>query len=170
MLQKIISAIGGVLLVVALCFQSALADRPIEEQFTQEFYGFPLVDCEAYGYGFTILADAVFVFDQLTFLDNQGNVKRIRVKWRLEEGSYENSTDPSKRIDSLSWGANQWIDVATGETVQTGAYTKVTVPGWGVLAVGVGRVVINGDGTVKFYNGKANFIEGDLAKLCAYLA
>lgn len=167
MLQRIIVAIGGVLLVSVFCLQSALADRPIEEQFTQEFYGFPLVDCEVYG--FTILTDAVFVFDQLTFFDNQGYVKRIRVKWRLEEGSYENSNDPSRRIDSLSWGANRWIDVVTGEIVQTGAYTKVTVPGWGVLALGVGRLIFGVDG-IKFQAGKANFVEGDLAKLCAYLA
>ena len=170
MSPRINAATCAVLLALVLSPQSVLADKPLREQFAQEFFGFPIASCYEYGYGFDILADAVFVYDQLTFFDNEGNVNRIRVKVRIEDVNYVNSNDSSKRLDDMRWGATQWLDVATGEVVQTGLYTKVTAPGWGVLAIGVGRLVIGGDGTIKFLAGKANFVEGDISKLCAYLA
>ena len=55
------------------------------------------------------------------------------------------------------------------EFVQAGAYTKVTVPGYGKVAMGVGRISVSAGGVVT-YSGQADFVEGDLALLCSILA
>jgi hypothetical protein len=111
-----------------------------------------------------------FTFQSTHFFDKEGNLARIRERIHVNGGVYINSVDSTKIIDlDPGWGANTWLDWKTGEYVQTGAYTRVTVPGYGAVALGVGRLSINPDGVLT-YNGKANFIEGDLAMLCSVLA
>jgi hypothetical protein len=171
MRKLILKAIAAVPVILMFGVQNALADNPMTEEWTTSFVDYPIQTCEEYN--FDILATAKFTYKQLSFFDKDGILTRIRVRWTLDEGSYKNSADPTKILDlAPGWGANQWIDVHTGDRVQTGAYSRVVAPGYGVLALGVGRleVTVNDDGTVtRTWNGKANFIEGDLAKLCAYM-
>jgi hypothetical protein len=118
------------------------------------------------------LVDGSIRFEETWFFDKDGNLDRMHILFKVSGDSvYKNSVDPSKRLDlSPGWGASRWVDWATGEMVQAGAYTKVTVPGYGAVALGVGRLAVNSSGVVTFQAGKANFVNGDLAMLCSVLA
>jgi hypothetical protein len=167
-MKRIIAAFAIAMMV---CGSAAWADsaRPIVEEFDAQFFDAPIIDCNDYGLGFWILADATFHFKQTSFFDRDGNLLRIRVRWTLDDGVYKNSLDPSRQIGlEPGWGANQWIDVYSGETVQTGAYTRVVVPGRGPLYFSAGRLVIAGDGTITFQAGKLAW--DSEAELCAYMA
>ena len=146
--------------------ESPIKQDPVELPFENAF----VVSCTPFGYDFDILYTGSFTFQSTHFFDKEGNLARIRERIHVNGGVYINSVDSTKIIDlDPGWGANSWLDWKTGEYVQTGAYTRVTVPGYGAVALGVGRLSINPDGVLT-YNGKANFIEGDLAMLCSVLA
>ena len=167
-MKRIFAALAIAMMV---CGSAAWADsaRPVVEEFDQQFFDFPLIDCNAYGLDFWILADATFHFKQTSFLDRDGNLLRIRVHWKLVDGAYKNSLDTSKQLSlEPGWGANQWIDVNTGQVVQTGAYTRVVVPGRGALFFSAGRLVFEADGTITYQAGK--FSGDTTAELCAYMA
>ena len=149
--------------------QEAWADKFVPNEYTIEFYDFPLYSCDAYG--FDVLADASIHFKEMRFFDKDGNLVKFRVRWDMTTGAYKNSFDTTKFISfDPGWGGNRWIDVETGGFVQTGLYPRVTAPGWGTLILGAGRLVINGDGTVEYYKGQAADDPEDVAKLCDYLA
>lgn len=165
------TAFTAMIFLFAFGLQGANAEKPVTEEFKQTFFEFPLVDCSIYGLGFWVLADATFNFKQTSFFDKDGNLLRIRFRWTAEDIVYKNSLDKSKQlIPEPLWGANRWIDVKTGEMVQTGAYTRITAPGWGPLYVGFGRLIFSGDGTLTFYAGQSSEVDGDFAKFCAYMA
>lgn len=169
-MKRIIAAFA---IAMMMCGSAVWADsaRPIVEEFDQQFFDFPLIDCTTYGRGFWILADATFHYKQTTFLDRDGNPSRMRIRWTLTDGTYKNSLDTSKQLSLQPyWGANNWVDVNSGETVQTGAYTRITVPGWGLIFLGFGRLVFSGDGTITFFAGKSTQLNDDYARVCAYMA
>ena len=159
-----------VVFIVALISvqQPAKADRVFTNEYSLGFVDFPGDFCTAYG--FQIMVDAEFSFKETSFFDKAGNLVKFRVKWSLTKGKYKNSADPTKFIDlAPGWGANQWIDVETGQNVQTGASTKITVPGWGVILQQIGRIVINADETIVFEAGQWGYPE-EMAVVCDYLA
>lgn len=160
-------------ILVFLYSQSVIANQPIkQEPYEFNFLNAPVASCAPWGYDFLILADGSIQFKETWFLDKDGNLERMHVLFRVSGDSvYKNSVNPSKKLDlSPGWGASRWVDWTTGDMVQAGAYTKVTVPGYGAVALGVGRLAINSSGIVTFQAGKANFVNGDLAMLCSVLA
>ena len=153
--------------------QSAISGQPVkQEPYQFDFLNAPVASCEPWGYDFLILADGSIRFEETWFFDNDGNLERKHILFRVSGDSvYKNSVDPSKKLDlSPGWGASRWVDWTTGDMVQAGAYTKVTVPGYGAVALGVGRLAINSSGIITFQAGKANFVYGDLEMLCSVLA
>jgi hypothetical protein len=168
MRKQLVIALVVAMVVFIAGQQSAMADRVSTNEYTINFQDIPGDFCTAYG--FQIMVDAVFEFKETSFFDKYGNLVKFRVKIRITEGAYKNSLDPTKFIDlAPGWGANQWIDVETGQSVQTGASTIITVPGWGIILQQTGRVVINGDGTVEFEAGHWGYPE-EMAVVCDYLA
>ena len=158
--------------LIVICFSTvAGAEGPVKQDpFDLTFDSVLITSCSPFGYDFDILYTGSFTIQDTLFFDKEGNLARIREKFSVNGGVYTNSVAPTKFIDlDPGWGASSWLDWKTGEFVQAGAYTKVTVPGYGAIALGVGRLSINADGVLT-YSGKANFIEGDLAVLCSVLA
>jgi hypothetical protein len=158
--------------ICVMCFSpEAYADGPIKQDPIEFVYEDAFIaSCSPFGYEFDILYDGSITFQDTLFFDKDGNLDRIRGKFRVNGGIYKNSTDYSRFIDlDPGWGASRWIDWKTGEFVQAGAYTKVTVPGYGKVAMGVGRLSVSAGGVVT-YSGQADFVEGDLALLCSILA
>jgi hypothetical protein len=158
--------------LTVICFAPlAGADGPVKQDpYDLTFNDAFISSCSPFGYAFDIVYDGSITFQETLFFDNDGNLARIRTKFRVNGGLYKNSLDSSKYIDlDPGWGASNWVDWQTGEFVQAGAYTKVTVPGYGAVALGVGRISVDAYGVLT-YSGKANFIEGDLALLCSILA
>ena len=147
--------------------QDAWADKFLTNEYSLDFYDAPLFSCDAYG--FDILVDASIHFKEMSFFDKQGDLVKFRVKWKLTNVVYKNSLDTTKiLVADPGWGANQWINVETGQIVQTGLAARVTVPGLGTLNMGAGRLIINGDGTIT-YNGQRADTEGNVAQMCDYL-
>jgi hypothetical protein len=168
MQKQLLIALIAVIVALTGAQQSAKADGVVTNEYSLSFADFPGDMCTAYG--FQIMVDAVFNFKETSFFDKHGNLVKFRIKWTLAEGAYKNGSDPTKFIDlAPGWGANQWIDVETGQNVQTGASTKITVPGWGVILQQIGRIVVNPNGTTIFEAGQWGYPE-DMTVVCDYLA
>ena len=60
-------------------------------------------------------------------------------------------------------------DYVNGFTYTTGNFYKIVVPGYGPILYETGLVVYDPDFNVVFNSGWNQYIEGDLAAVCAYL-
>jgi len=120
--------------------------------------------------GFDVLMDLKYYGEYFVFFDRDGYPDRVFYKQRYPYVLY-NSTDPSKRFTSIpSAGDQRWIDIEDGQEVVlfSAGHDVATIPGYGVVMLGVGRQVINLiTEEIEF---EARGYSVDMDAICSYLA
>ena len=127
--------------------------------------GFFIGECGS----FQVLADFTVVIPYTDHYNKQGEL--IFTDYRLfsSDVTYYNSTDPS--ISVIEKGRDpeiarwNWED---GTIADMGKFFKITLPGQGVIYQMAGRLLIDIDtGEIFFSAGPKDFVEGNVAALCA---
>jgi hypothetical protein len=168
------TASGSALIALAATFLFALpvasagGDRVIRDQFGPfEILGQEAADCG----NFTVLADTVFRGHATLRFDATGNLVQITAHERFTEILY-NSNDPTKFVSSIPQEtSNLLVNIEKSTEWVAGASIKFIVPGVGVVLHDVGRLVYDTNtGEVLFQAGPQQYLNGDIAALCAALS
>ncbi len=164
LLMKRVTLLLGVAAIMAVMAASSAAAAPpeIEGPFhiedTVEF-----ADCGE----FQILDRYVLDYTFTTFFDKDGNPVRA-VEQVSGTDTFINSVTGKEIRAPFRHSVN--IDLTTGFGSLTGVVYRAAVPGSGVVFIDAGRIVSNQDfSEVTFRAGPHQFLEGDLAGLCAAL-
>jgi hypothetical protein len=176
MISKVVAGIapGSALIALAatVLFASPVAsasgDRVIREEFGPfEILGQVAADCG----DFTVLADTVYRGHATLRFDAAGNLVQISAHERFTEILY-NSNDPTKSLSSNPQQAsNLLVNIANSTEWVAGTIFKFTLPGVGVVLHDVGRLVYDtSTGDILFQAGPAQYLNGDIAALCAALS
>ena len=147
---------------------SAGGDRALREKFGPfEFLGQEAANCG----DFTVLADTVFRGHATLRFDAAGNLVQISAHERFTEILY-NSSDPTKFVSSIPQEtSNLLVNIENSTEWVAGSSIKFVVPGVGVVLHDVGRLVYDtSTGEVLFQAGPQQYLNGDIAALCAALS
>ncbi len=158
-MRKLLLAVAGA--ICAIAATNARADGAVIQIFRWEeaSVGYVEADCgdfqilsDSHLHWMVKLADSVLVANHI-----RGDVR------------YYNSTDPTIALDG-SWVQNNTeIDVATGDFKAT-LVAKIMVPGVGPISKETGLFVANMDGTLYRSTGWNDYVNGNWALVCEYLA
>jgi hypothetical protein len=168
------TAPGSALIALAatVLFASPVAaangDRVVREEFGPfEILGQVAADCG----DFTVLADTVYRGHATLRFDAAGNLLQISAHERFTEVLY-NSNDPTKYLSSNPQQAsNLLVNIENSTEWVAGSIFKFTLPGVGVVLHDVGRLVYDTNtGEVLFQAGPQQYLNGDIAALCAALS
>jgi hypothetical protein len=101
-----------------------------------------------------------------TFLDNEGNPRRMRLRWVIHGTLTHSATGQTLRDQST---LNITTDINSGSDTLTGVGFHYAVPGKGLIYLEAGRVVFAPDGSIEFQAGQHDGLSG-FGKLCEALA
>ena len=145
---------------------TALAVPPLKGNFgPTDFIGFFTADCGS----FNVLIDWTERGHFIVHFDKEGNVVRESVHFNFPNDIYYNSENPDISLTGNA-AQNFKFDYIDNTLAIAGLQLKLTVPGYGVVAHEVGRVIIDLiSGDVMFQAGPADFTDDDTAALCSAL-
>jgi hypothetical protein len=153
-----------------LCGAAAWADKPERTPFGPFFNSAEEVtDCG----DFRVLTDYTVSGYNRLYLNKDGSLDRIFTSVDFIDGIYYNSNDPSYWLPGTAEHAQQWLEFDDDETlidiVFSGSPTRVIVPGYGSVFMGVGRIkfdVVNGEVS---FTGQFDQLTGNNEAICAAL-
>lgn len=149
---------------------AALADKPVKEHFSFFEAGFPIVECD----GFDVLSDSTIEGFFFLNFDADGNLVSARLHQAFVDNVWYNSEYPDIMIEA---GPGQVINERydfLGDpptVIAAGLSAKATVPGYGIVFVEAGTVLIDLTTDEVLYNrGPADFYEGNGDVICSILS
>ncbi len=150
---------------------SAMAVRPDTTTSEYDVSGEWIAFCD----GFEVLANSHQKYVETIYYDKNGEIKNIQVHLSVTDGIVYNSEDPSRWIPEGPDHIRYTIDPVSGLLTQTGLALHVTVPGYGIIGINAGRIILIPEGDiwdweVVWDKGQNDFLTGDLDALCSYLA
>ena len=155
-----------------LCGAAAWAGKP--EQFP--FGPFPVTGEEVTDCGdFHVLMDYTFAGVNRFYFNPDGSLNRLLITAVVPESIYYNSNEPSyRRLPGTAEHLQQWYHFDEDETlidmVATGAPSRVILPGYGPVFMGVGRVKFDFvTGEIEFMAGQFDQFTGNNDAICAAL-
>jgi len=149
---------------------AAWGDKPEQVPFgpffnTQE----EVTDCG----DFRVLTDYTVIGHNRLYLNKDGSLDRIFTNVDFVDAIYYNSNDPSYWLPGTAEHAQQWLHFDDDETlidmIVTGSPTRVILPGYGSVFMGVGRIkfdLVTGEVT---FTGRLDQLTGNNDALCAAL-
>jgi len=144
----------------------AMAVPPVTT--TDEFvlHGEWIGECD----GFTILAYGEHKSIQKLYFDQDSELTKIQVHYSIINGKVYNSEYPSRYLPEGPDHFRFVVDPDSGNLTQSGLALHVQVPGYGVIALNAGRIILDPDWNILWEAGQNDFFTGELDELCAYLS
>ena len=159
-------------LVLALYpFGGVLANKPDTYIYEYSVVGEWIADCD----GFNVLADSDQKLVERFFYDNDGNVKKIQYHWSATNGIVYNSEHPERWLPEGPDHIMYYVTPNSPYLTQAGLALHVTVPGYGIIGINAGRIILLADGPISEWEviwekGQNDFFNQELDALCEYLA
>ena len=156
------------MLVVLFLFPVGVVMADPPDTTTDEFVleGEWIGDCD----GFSILAYGEHKLIEKLYYDQDGELAKIQVHWSIINGKVYNSENPSRFLPEGPDHFRYVIDPDSGNLTQSGLALHVKAPGYGVIAINAGRIILDPDWNVLWQAGQNDFFTGELDALCAYLS
>lgn len=148
----------------------AMADKPITITEEWDVVEEPLADCG----DFYVWSDSHQTFVSTDFYDKDGNLIKTQVHFTVTGGKVYNSEHPERSLpegpDHAMWYFYPDSDFLT----QAGLALHVTVPGYGIIGINAGRIIMIPSGNywewdVIWDAGQNDVFNGELYTLCDYL-
>jgi hypothetical protein len=117
--------------------------------------------------GFHILAAGHGTLRETLYFDNDGAPARLHVQARYA-GTLTNSAT-GKAVTDATDAIHVFADLQRQTETYVGVFFNVNVPGEGVVALEVGRYVVESGADVSFIKGQFQVSEGGLPVLCSAL-
>lgn len=158
----------GIIAIIALGSTStAFAVPPLKGDFgPTDFFGLFVADCGT----FNVLLDFTEQGHFIVHFDQDGNPVRENVHFNFPNDIYYNSENPDIFLTGNA-AQNFKFDYVNNTLAIAGLQLKLTVPGHGVVAHEVGRLIVDlVTGEIVFQAGPKDISDGDTAALCAALA
>ena len=120
--------------------------------------------------GFTILAAGDHKITERLYYDQDGELTKMQYHYSISNGIVYNSEDPSRYLPEGPDHFRYVIDPDSGNLTQSGLALHVQVPGYGVIGINAGRIILDPDWNILWQAGQNDFFTGELDALCAYLS
>jgi len=120
--------------------------------------------------GFTILAYGEHKYTEKLYFDQDGELTKIQVHYSIVNGKVYNSEDQSIYLPEGPDYFMFVVDPDSGNLTQSGLALHVKVPGYGVIAINAGRIILDPYWNILWEAGQNDFFTGELDMLCDYLS
>ncbi len=172
MIEMIASRTGKLLIVTLIVILtlipigSASAVKPVKYVWEEPFLGEWFANCGDYD----LLGDSVYKWSISEYYDRDGNLVEIRGHLVITNSKVYNSEHPEISLPEGPDHIYFWVDPDTGIMTQSGLALKVNVPGYGIVAIDVGRIIFDVFPNYIWERGKHMYFKGELDALCSALA
>ena len=154
----------------------AMAVKPNTVTEIYDVVGEPNADCG----DFLVLGDSTQTFVITDFYNKDGEIEKTQVHFSTKDGIVYNSEHPERSLpegpDHAMWYFYPDPDVELPIYYQSGLAFHVNVPGYGIIAINVGRIIMIPDFSKNYWEweiiwdkGMNDLFNDDLVALCDYL-
>jgi hypothetical protein len=155
----------------------AMAVKPDTVTEIYDVVGEPNAYCGDDFGNFYVLGDNTQTFVITDFYNKDGDLEKTVVHFSVTDGRVYNSKHPERELPEGPDHARWYFYPDSDIYYQAGLAFHVTVPGYGIIAINAGRIIMIPDWEKDYWEweiiwekGQNDLFTGDLDALCSYLA